>query len=157
AEEANPHARQYSREWLDRLEQEHDNLRAAIDWFAATGETESCQRLVGALGDFWGIRGHLAEAWRRMQSALEADERPTQARARALMEAAGTALGRGDDAAVRRLAEDALALYRSLEDDWGAAGSLFLLGHAAADEGEFEAASTLAERSVRLFREVGDE
>jgi predicted ATPase len=157
AEEAEPHARQYSREWLDRLEQEHDNLRAAIDWFTATGETESGQRLVGALGEFWGIRGHMAEAWRRIQSALEADMRPTPARARALMEAAGTALGRGDDAAVRKLADEALVLHQSLRDDWGVAGSLFLLGHAAADEGEFETAAKLAEQSARLYREASDE
>jgi tetratricopeptide (TPR) repeat protein len=157
AEEAEPHARQYSREWLDRLEQEHDNLRAAIDWFAATRQTESCQRLVGALGEFWGIRGHMAEAWRRTQTALEADVRPTPARARALMKGADTALGRGDDAAVRKLAQEALSLYQSLQDDWGVAGSLFLLGHAAADEGGFEEAAELAEQSARLFREAGDE
>ena len=157
AEDADPHAREYSREWLDRLEQEHDNLRAAIDWFTATGETESGQRLVGVLGAFWGIRGHMAEGWRRTQSALAADVRPTPARGRALVEAAGFALGRGDDSAVRKLAEEALALYQSLRDDWGVGASLFLLGHAAADEGEFEAAAKLAEQSARLFREAGDD
>jgi predicted ATPase/class 3 adenylate cyclase len=157
AEDADPHAREYSREWLDRIEQEHDNLRAGIDWFTATGETESGQRFVGALGNFWGIRGHMAEGWRRTQSALAADVRPTPARGRALVEAAGFALGRGDDAAVRKLAEEALALYQSLRDDWGVAASLFLLGHAAADEGEFEAAAKLAEQSAELFREAGDD
>jgi predicted ATPase/class 3 adenylate cyclase len=157
AEEAEPHTRQPSKEWLDRLEQEHDNLRAAIDWFMATGEAESAQRLVGALGEFWGIRGHMAEAWRRTQAALESDVRPTPARARALVEAAGFALGRGDDAAVRKLAEEALVLNRSLGNTWGVAASLFMLGHAAADEGEFEAAAELAEQSERLSREAGDE
>ena len=138
--------REYSREWLDRIEQEHDNLRAGIDWFTATGETESGQRFVGALGNFWGTTGDMAEGWRRTQSALAADVRPTPARGRALVEAAGFALGRGDDAAVRKLAEEALALDQSLRDDSGVAASLFLLGHAAANEGEFEAAAKLAEQ-----------
>ena len=157
AEEAEPHVREYSREWLDRLEQEHDNLRAAIEWFTASGKTESGQRLVGALSYFWGTRGHIAEGWRRLQSALAADVRPTPARARALVGAAGLALGRGDDAAVRELAEDALALHKSLRDAWGVANSLFVLGHVAANEGEFEAAEKLAEQSARLFREAGDD
>jgi hypothetical protein len=54
AEEAEPHTRELSRKWLDRLEQEHDNLRAAIEWFTTAGRTEPCQRLVGVLDDFWG-------------------------------------------------------------------------------------------------------
>jgi predicted ATPase/class 3 adenylate cyclase len=157
AEVADPHARAYSREWLDRLGEEHDNLRAAIDWFTATGEAESCQRLVGALGNFWGIRGHLAEGSRRTQSALAADVRLTPARGRALVEAAGFALGRGEDAEVRMYAEEALELYQRLGDDWGAAASLFLLGHAAADEGKFEEAAKLAEQSEKRFREAGDD
>jgi predicted ATPase/class 3 adenylate cyclase len=157
AEVADPHARAYSRKWLDRLGQEHDNLRAAIDWFTATGETESCQRLVGALGNFWGIRGHMAEGSRRTQSALAADVRPTAARGRALVEAAGFALGRGDDAEVRMYAEQASELYQRLGDDWGAAASLFLLGHAAADEGKFEDAAKLAEQSEKRFRDADDD
>jgi predicted ATPase len=157
AEEAEPYARECSREWLDRLEAEHDNLRAAIEWFAAAGMTEPVQLVVGALSDFWGTRGHIAEGWRRLQSALAADERPTPARAKALGGAAGLALGRGDDAAVRELAGEALALHQSLGDTWGAADSLFLLGHAAADNEEFDAAQELAEESARLFREAGDD
>jgi predicted ATPase/class 3 adenylate cyclase len=157
AEVADPYARAYSREWLDRLGHEHDNLRAAIDWFTATGETESCQRLVGALGNFWGIRGHMAEGSRRTRSVLAADVRPTLARGRALVEAAGFALGGGDDAAVRMYAEEAWELYQRLGDDWGAAASLFLLGHAAADEGEFEKAAKLAEQSEKRFCEAGDD
>jgi predicted ATPase len=157
AEEAEPHAREMSREWLDRLEQEHDNLRTAIEWFATAGRTEACQRLVGVLDDFWGTRGHMAEGWRRLQSALAADLRPTAARGRALLGAASLAIGRGDNAAARQLAEEALALHQGLGDTRGAAASLFALGHVAADGGDFQTASTLAEESAGLFREAGQD
>ena len=157
AEVADPYTRAYSREWLDRLGHEHDNLRAAIDWFMGTGGAESGQRLVGALGAFWGIRGHGAEGRRRTQSALEADTRPTPARGRALVEAAGFALASGDDSDVRQLAGEALELYRDLKDDWGMGASLFLIAHAAADDGQFEEAAKLAEQSESHLREADDE
>jgi predicted ATPase len=157
AEEAEPHTRELSRKWLDRLEQEHDNLRAAIEWFATAGRTEPCQRLVGVLDDFWGTRGHMAEGWRRLQSALAADLRPTAARGRALLGAAGLAIGRGDSAAARQLAEEALALHQGLRDTRGAAASLFVLGHVAAEGGDFQTAATLAEESSGLFREAGQD
>ena len=157
AEEAEPHTRELSREWLDRLEQEHDNLRTAIEWFATGGRTEPCQRLVGVLDDFWGTRGHMAEGWRRLQGALAADLRPTAARGRALLGAASLAVGRGDNAAARQLAEEALALHRGLGDTRGAAASLFVLGHVAADGGDFQTAATLAEESAGLYREAGQD
>ena len=157
AEEAEPHTRELSREWLDRLEQEHDNLRTAIEWFATAGRTEPCQRLVGVLDDFWGTRGHMAEGWRRLQSALAADLRPTAARGRALLGAASLAVGRGDNAAARQLAEEALALHQGLGDTRGAAASLFVLGHVAADGGDFQTAATLAEESAGLYREAGQD
>ena len=157
AEEAEPHTRELSREWLDRLEQEHDNLRTAIEWFATAGRTEPCQRLVGVLDDFWGTRGHMAEGWRRLQSALAADLRPTAARGRALLGAASLAVGRGDNAAARQLAEEALALHQGLGDTRGAAASLFVLGHVAADGGDFQTAAALAEESAGLYREAGQD
>src|SRR5262249_57223256 len=47
AEEAEPHARELSREWLDRLEQEHDNLRTAIEWLATARGAGARPRLGG--------------------------------------------------------------------------------------------------------------
>ena len=157
AEEAEPNLYVYSGEWLGRLEREHDNLRAALDRFGASGETELALRLAGALSRFWDEKGHLAEGRRRLESALRADNRPTAARAKALNGAADMAVSLGDAATAALRAEAGLALHRALADAWGTAESKFLLGLAVADEGDLDRAQELFEQSARQFGEVGDE
>jgi predicted ATPase len=156
AEEAGRHVRVYSREWLDRVEREHDNIRSAFDWLAAAGETQDVLDLAGSMSEFWGIRGHLSEGTRRLDSALAADERPTRARARALTGAADMAMGRGDEPELRRCAEEALALHRRFGDVVLAGYAVFQLGHGACDVGDFERAKGLAEESLTLARQSGD-
>jgi tetratricopeptide (TPR) repeat protein len=160
AEEAEPYLRkesEESREWLDRFDPEHDNVRAALDVLDASGECQLALRLVGAVWWFWDDRSHFVEGRRRLESALRADGRPTAARARALNGAGTLAMNAGDVAAVRPCAEEALALHRALGDAWGTAFSAHLLGHATLDEGDLQRAKPLIEESVRLFREVGDQ
>ena len=156
AEEAEPYAREVDPVWLDRLEQEADNLRTALDWVEASGETQLVLRLAGALSDFWGAKGHLAEGRRRLEDALAADNSPTAARATALIAAADMQVGHGDAPRARLRAEEALALHRRLGDDRGAADALWILGHAAADDQDYEAARQRWEQSLELYREVGD-
>ncbi len=143
--------------WLDRLEREHDNLRAAQDRLEASGESELCLRLAAALWRFWQMRGYRAEGQRRLESALRADQRPTAARARALNGAAVMAVEGGDPATAKHRAEEALALNRTLGDAWGIAFSGFMLGQASSEGGDFQRARQLWEESVRAFRELGDE
>jgi predicted ATPase/class 3 adenylate cyclase len=157
AEEAEPHLFRYSKEWLDRVESELDNLRAAFDRLVTYGDGELALRLVGAVAEFWGIRGHLAEGRRRFESALAADDRPTKARAKALNGAADVALGSGDNEAAKIQAEEALRIHRMLGDAWGVADSLFLFGVAAANEDEFVTAQMHLDESARIFRELGDQ
>ena len=142
---------------MDRLEPEHDNLRAALDRLEVAGESELALRLAGAVWWFWDARGHLAEGRRRLEGALQADERPTAARARALNGAAALAVDGGDSATGRLRAEEALALHRALRDGWGAAYSVYLLAHAAAVEGDWARGKRLFEESLRLFGELGDQ
>ena len=157
AEEAEPSLFAESTEWLDRLEQEHDNLRAALDRLEASGENERALRLAGAVSRFWYRRGHLAEGGRYLENLLAADGRPTAARAKALNGAARLALHTMDVATVRVRAEEALALHRALADAWGTADSRYLLGAVVAEEGDFARAQQLFEESVGAFRELGDE
>ena len=91
AEEIAPHLPgpgQASR--LDRLAEEHDNLRAALDWSITQGEVELAQRFTGAMWRFWQGRGHIEEGWATVQRvlAMPGAEAPTPARL-ALLDAAG--------------------------------------------------------------------
>jgi predicted ATPase len=142
--------------WLDRLEREHDNLRAALDLLASTGEGQHELQLAGALSRFWVMRSHLAEGGRRLESALAADEGPTAARARALDGAAVIALG-DDVPTARRYAEEALAIHRTIGDPWGTAYSAAVLAEILTEEGDLERAEQLFSESRARFRELGDE
>jgi predicted ATPase/class 3 adenylate cyclase len=156
AEEAEPNLRGYSLEWLDRLEREHDNLRAALDRFGGSGESELALRLAGALSRFWDEKGHLAEGRRRLERALRSDHRPTAARAKALNGAADMAVSLGDATTATLRAQEGLALHRTLRDAWGTAESGFLLGLAVADEDDCARAQQLFDESARQFRDLGE-
>jgi hypothetical protein len=144
-------------EWLDRLEREVDNLRAALDWFEVSGEGQRAMRLAGAVSEFWLGKDHVPEGRRRLESALQLDHDPTAARAKALIGATQMARESGDSSTARLRAEEALALYLTLGDAWGTADSLLCLGMAVADEREFQEARRIFEESGELFSEVGDE
>jgi predicted ATPase/class 3 adenylate cyclase len=157
AEEAEPHLRGSAKEWLDRLEADHDNLRVAFDRLETSGESQQLLRLAAALWRLWNMRGHVGEGWRRVERALCADERPTAERAGALNGATALGLAAGDVATARLRAEEALALHRTLGDTWGSANSTFLLGYVCAEEGDWSSARQLFEESMREFGELGDE
>ena len=156
-EEAEPHLRRDSREWVDRLEREHDNLRVALDRLEASGESQLALRLAGAVSRFWYLHSHLSEGRRRLETALASDTRPTAARAKALNGASVMALNLGDAATSRLLAEEALALHRTLGEAWGTAYSAMMVGNAVAEGGDVAKAQPLLEESVRVFQDLGDE
>ena len=161
AEEADPNLREVALrgpvgepgKWLDRLEAEHDNLRAALDRLGAEGETQLVLRMAGALVEFWFANYHWVELSSRLLSALAADERPTAARAKALVGASDT-LGMNEDlAGARRYADEALDLYRMLGDRSGTADALWRIG--GTFDNQVAALPFLAE-ALSLFREIGD-
>jgi tetratricopeptide (TPR) repeat protein len=144
-------------DWLDRLERDHDNFRAALDWLEVSGDTGAALRLTAALWRFWDLKGHLMEGRRNLERALRADERPTAARAKALSGAADMALTCGDVATGKLQAEEALELHRKLQDDWGIAFSLLMFAYATGQEGDWPRAQQLFGESVHRFRGLGDE
>jgi tetratricopeptide (TPR) repeat protein len=157
AEEAEPKMREYSRDWLERLASELDNLRVALDELESSGETQLVLRMAGALADLWGIKASFTEGRGRLEDALRADKSPTAARAKALNGAADLAGGAGDATTSKMWAEEALALNRTLGDGWGIATSLLALGALAAGDRDFSSARSFWNESVRLFREAGDD
>ena len=158
AEEAEPNLIRIGSdaEWLDRLERDHANLRAALDWLEASDESEDALRLAAALWRFWDRKRHLVEGRRRLESALRAAEHPAAARAKALTGAADIALTCGDITTGGRRAREALELHRQLGDAWGSAFSQLLVASAAGHEGDWPRAQELCGESVRRFHELGD-
>ena len=143
--------------WLQRLESDHDNLRAALDWTGEIGDSEVELSLVGGVWRFWRTRGHLSEGGRRLGDALDraGDEFP-ELRARALKGAAIVADRQGAHGEAMRFAEESHELYRALGDDRDIAYALATLGTVAASLERFEQSEEFFEEALRLAREVGD-
>src|SRR3989441_989211 len=99
AEEARPNLQKSDQKrWLDLLEREHDNLRAALESSISDGRVEDACRLVFALWRFWQVRGHLAEGgrWCERVLALPTTAVPPLVLMSALEASAGIAYWSGD-------------------------------------------------------------
>jgi len=94
---------------------------------------------------------------RRLDQALESGDSATAARAYALVGAVGLAVDIGEYEQGRRYAEEALALYRDLEDAWGIARGAFELGYVAIESGDFARARPYFEESLERFSELAAE
>jgi predicted ATPase/class 3 adenylate cyclase len=144
--------------WLDRLEREHDNLRAALAWSGAQGEWEAGLRLCVALWWFWQVRGYWREGQEHLAGllALPGAEARTAARANALNSAGTLVRHQGDYAGARSLHEESLVILRELGDRRGIAASLNNLGDVANCQGDYAGARSLHEESLAISRELGD-
>lgn len=142
--------------WLDRLEREHDNLRAALRWCAEAGEAEVALRLAAALWRFWDVRGHLAEGSRWLQAVLQAAPAPTAAHAQALLGLGFLARDRGDHPGAVALAEQSLAVFRAAGHEQGAGRALAFLGDVVRASDPARSAALL-EEALAALRAGGDE
>jgi non-specific serine/threonine protein kinase len=140
--------------WLDRLEMEHNNLRAALRQAAETGDAETGILLAGALWRFWLMRSHLSEGREWLATILAMTEgEQTAARAKALIGAATLAQNQSDYDLARKLFEEGLMIYRELGDRSGVAASLTNLGWMAWRQGDYATARALSEEGLALHRE----
>ncbi len=150
--------------WLERLEREYDNLRAALRWAleprpGEEGEQrrEVALRLWAALGQFWILHSHLSEGRTFLERALAASPRAASALwAKALSVAANLAQVQGDMQRAEVLAEEGLALSRQLEDQAGIASCLCTLGICALHRGDYGQARAHLQESAALFRARGN-
>jgi predicted ATPase/class 3 adenylate cyclase len=145
--------------WLERLEVEHDNLRAALSWaLAQEEEVELGLRLAGALWRFWHLRGYYSEGRRWLENALAQDGRSSAARVKALKAVGWLADDQGDIDRAVAAAEEGLRLSAEAEIQKSAAAPfLRILGSAAYVRRDYERATQLFEESLALSQEVGDE
>jgi non-specific serine/threonine protein kinase len=160
AEEAEPKLEgTQQRNWLERLEREHDNLRSALTWAAAGADAVSGVRLASACWRFWFIRGYAREGlgWLSAMLAATPNRQPTAHRAKALAAAATMARAMSDLSTARALYEEALSLWRELDVQRGVARTLSNLGMVFYDQGDYPAAMAREEESLAIWRELGDQ
>ncbi len=143
------------------MEQEHDNLRAAMQWSLEQAEArqsyEIALRLGGALRQFWLVRGQWSEGRNFLKRALAGSEGvAASVRVKALSAAAHLALRQGNYNQGGALAGESLVLCRELGDAACIAFSLYLLGNVAWLKGNYAAARSLTGEALALFQEVGD-
>jgi predicted ATPase/class 3 adenylate cyclase len=158
AEAAEPRLTLRDQAWVGRIEQEHDNVRAALRWSADSGEVEPGLRIAGAVWRFWWLRGHLAEArrWTEELLALPPSSARTAARAKALLAAGSLAYWSRDLEAVRAPYEESLAIYREIGDAGGEAEGLYNLAFTRILSGDLEGARHLFQESTELYRRLDD-
>ncbi|MGH2373642.1 MAG: adenylate/guanylate cyclase domain-containing protein, partial [bacterium] len=146
--------------WLDRLEDAHDNLRAALDWAMKGVHTEIALRMGAALWRYWQMRGHLHEGRALMTKIMALPDVITHAKAwsKALEAAGGIAYWQGDMAAAEAFYEKNLSLQRELKDKAGIANALYNLAFAyGAALTDLEKARSLYLESLPLYEELGDQ
>jgi predicted ATPase/transcriptional regulator with XRE-family HTH domain len=142
--------------WLNCLEDEHDNLRAVLQWSCSEGgEIEIGLRLSAVLWQFWLVRGYVGEGQMWLARILERSPAPSLARARALNGAGLLAWVQSDYPQAKALLEESLQLSRDLGDKHGWAWALNHLGQVALLEGNAAQASLLGTESLAMFREAG--
>jgi predicted ATPase/DNA-binding CsgD family transcriptional regulator len=141
--------------WLDRLDDERDNLRAVLGWAVDLGQAEIGLRLAAGLGFYWGMRGQVREglSWFDALVALRG-EVPAGLRLAVLTKATILASDSGNLMAARAYAEEAQALAREQRDDRSLVVILSRLGIHAWEQRDLAAASDFMEESLRLSREL---
>jgi DNA-binding CsgD family transcriptional regulator/tetratricopeptide (TPR) repeat protein len=158
AEEAKPELQGPQQDiWLERLEQEHGNLRKVLGWLLEQEEIEKALRLGVALARFWEVHGHSSEGYHWLERALSSSQNVVAfLRAWGLNEAAWLAILQSKTDQAERLLHESLSLFGALDDKRGRALALRRRGLVAQTRGKFAEACTWAEEAWLLFNEVSD-
>ena len=148
-------------QWLRRLDEEHENVRAALSWTRESGRTVLGLRLAVAMAWYWRLRGHWGEALRWFETLLATEAAaeltiPLPLRAKVLNSTAVLALLRGDLRRVEASATESLALFQEVGDAAGTASALNTLGNAAHEQGDYGRAGNRYEASLARYRDLDD-
>src|SRR5262249_45548577 len=140
------------------LDEELDNLRAALAWSHEAVEVELELRLAGALAYYWSVRDHLREGLSAIEAALgRGGAAPDSLRAKALAGGSRLAESLGEYDAALAYADESLAAYRSVGDRRGSARALISLGVAAGDLGDRGRSLELYQESAEIYRTLDDQ
>ena len=148
-----------TRLWLDRLADEHDNIRSALRWSIEAGHLEAGLFMAGRLWRFWHQRGHLGEGLAIINALLAcpAAAGHTAGRASALNGAGGLAYWQNDFEAAGRYYAEQLAIVEELGDQGGLAEANFNLGFLEAVPGHFDVALQRYEAALAQWGALGNE
>jgi predicted ATPase/class 3 adenylate cyclase len=145
-------------EWLNALEPEHDNFRAALQFARELSDPRLELRLAVGLVEFWEYRSHLTEGLEHIRAALDRDPgAPLEIRGRALHRGALMAIKQGDLKTAGLMAESERQLHASAGEERGVGEALHLLGIIASTEGRFGEARDLIEQGRSIREQFGDE
>ncbi len=142
--------------WLDRLDQEHGNLRSALAW-AVDHDAAGALRLGAALTDFWHLRGYLSEGRQWLERVLTIADTPIAARIKALHGAGMLAHSQEDDIHAEALYTESLLLAQAHGDQRRIAILLNDLGEMALHRDDTQRAMTLHLQALVLARSLGDQ
>ncbi len=155
AEQAEPHLTGAAQqEWLECLDAERDNIRAALSW---TVDTDIRLRMASALWRYWSNRGYFTEGRGWLEGAiLRGGSAHAALRAKALNALGVLATAQGDHEPALIALEESLALRQAVEDRHGIAETLNNIGNIARDCNEIPKAKECYEQSLQLREEIGD-
>jgi predicted ATPase/DNA-binding CsgD family transcriptional regulator len=150
--------------WIELLEQEHDNLHAALEWALedvadkqAAARRDLALRMSAVLWPFWEIHGHYSEARTFLERALaRSEEASVSLRVKVLQASAGVAIHYCDYARAEEMTGLCLSLYQEQGNTRGIGDCLGLLVNCAMVKGKMTEAIALSEERVRLMRQVGE-
>ncbi len=144
-------------EWLNRLDEEHENLRAALEW-ALENSPIKAAHLAAAMRNFWVLHSHLTEGRQWLRAALErgALEIPGSVRFKLLNGLGAIVRMQGDYAAARKAYTQGLVEGKALSDLWQIAHSNRGLGLISFDQGDYAAARKFTEDGLAILRKLGD-
>jgi tetratricopeptide (TPR) repeat protein len=143
------------REWLERLDAERDNIRAALTWALQAGEAEVGLRIGSALWRYWQLRNHVQEGRERMEGLLGLGSGSPGARAKAQTQIANLALNQGDAETARRMLEESLEVHRRTGNDRMIAHALALLGMVPLRAGDTDTALAVTREALDAARRAG--
>lgn len=142
--------------WLEKLETEHDNLRAALDWSMAN-DTETAGKIAAALRYFWLNHCHLTEGRRRLEDVLSKFEKNHLPIYFKLLHGLGQfARSQGDFDAARKIYEESFAATQKAGDREQMIIALHGLSALAARDGDISTARKLTEQQLAISRDLND-
>lgn len=162
AESAEPELKGYGQiQWLKRLDLEHDNLRAALEWSFLAKDAQAALRLVGALSYYWAIRWNGDESRIYTQRALDLAKNTQDMllspwKAKVLL---GSVLAFDlyyprDSASRQAAVEQALRLFQERGDKQGIGSALLILSNLSMWAGDIAASELQVEQSLAIMQEL---